>query len=48
MAGGAQTTATVTIDTEYTATEAGPMPLCIDGHVTTTRELSVTGASTPT
>lgn len=41
VAAGEQTTATVEIDTEYTADEDGPVALTVDGHVATRRSIRV-------
>jgi len=48
VAAGEQVTATVDIDTEYTAYEAGTFTLDVDGHVEASREVQVTDVSTPT
>lgn len=45
---GASTTIELSIDTEYTTTEDGPITLRVDGHVSAEQEVSVEGASTPT
>lgn len=44
---GASTTASLTIDTEYTTNEDGPVTLRVEGHVEAEQEITVEGASTP-
>jgi hypothetical protein len=44
---GASTTQSVTIDTEYTTNEDGPITLRVDGHVAAETAVEVTDASTP-
>ena len=44
---GASTTASLTIDTEYTTGEDGPVTLRVAGYVTAEREITVEDAATP-
>ena len=44
---GASTTASLTIDTEYTTNEDGPVTLRVKGHVSAEQEITVEDASTP-
>jgi hypothetical protein len=44
---GASTTASLTIDTQYTTGEDGPVTLRVKGHVEAEQEITVTDASTP-
>jgi hypothetical protein len=45
---GETVTASLSIDTEYTTGEDGPVTLRVEGHVDAEREITVEGASTPT
>ncbi|RDI71302.1 hypothetical protein [Halopelagius longus] len=47
VAAGEETTASVDIDTSYTAYEDGPVRLTIRGHVAARRDVEVRNASTP-
>ena len=44
---GTSTTASLTLDTEYTTNEDGPVTLRVEGHVAAEQEITVEGASTP-
>lgn len=43
VAAGEKTTASLSLDTEYTAYESGPVPLTVRGHVGAERSVRVTG-----
>lgn len=47
VAAGEETTASMAIDTSYTASEDGPVGLTVRGHVAAEREVEVRNASTP-
>lgn len=47
VAAGSEVTVSTTIDTDYTTSDAGPVTLGVEGHVTAERDVQVRDVSTP-